>query len=112
MFHCSDAQEEVFEDNWDDLSEEEQASATVLGWTTETWGQHTAKTQTAWDQLSEEDVEAAEALGYDQETWEDPEEFIDPVRTHSNPPSRPVHCRCKGFHPGSVGTRTASSDPR
>lgn len=99
-------------ENWEDLDEEEQASATILGWTSETWGQHTVKTQTPWDQLSEEDVEAAEALGYDQETWEDPEEFIDPVRTHSNPPSRPVHCRCRGFHPGSVGTRTASSDPR
>ena len=68
-------------ENWEDLDEEEQASATILGWTSETWGQHTVKTQTPWDQLSEEDVEAAEALGYDQETWEDPEEFIDPEQS-------------------------------
>ena len=33
-------------------------------------------------------MEAAEALGHDQESWEDPEEFIDPVRTHSNLLSR------------------------
>ena len=71
-------EEEVFEDLWEDLSEEEQASATHLGWDEETWGQHTEKTRTPWDDLSDEDREAAEALGYDQETWEDPEEFVDP----------------------------------
>lgn len=71
-------EEEEFEDNWDDLSEEETEAATKLGWSEDTWGQHTELTQTPWDELSEEDVEAAEVLGYDQETWEDPEEFTDP----------------------------------
>ena len=72
-----------------------------LGWSEDTWGQHTELTQTPWDELSEEDVEAAEVLGYDQETWEDPEEFTDPGA------APPLRC-CRSTLAALAGCQTIS----
>ena len=72
-----------------------------LGWSEDTWGQHTELTQTPWDELSEEDVEAAEVLGYDQETWEDPDEFTDPGA------APPLRC-CRSTLAALAGCQTIS----
>ena len=49
-----------------------------LGWTEETWGQHTAKTAIKFARLSNDDRMRAEELGYDQDSWDDPDEWDDP----------------------------------
>lgn len=71
-------EEETYDDNWDDLAEDEQAAATLLGWNEETWGYHTELTQTAFADLTDDQQEAADVLGYDEASWDDPEEFLQP----------------------------------
>ena len=72
---------DVTEDSWDDLAEDEQAAASLLGWAEDTWGYHTELTQVAFAELSEGQQQAANVLGYDETSWDDPEEFqfLDPV---------------------------------
>jgi hypothetical protein len=70
-------EEESYEDNWDDLGDDEQEAASLLGWGEDTWGYHTELTQVPFADLTEDQQEAADVLGYDETSWDDPEEFME-----------------------------------
>lgn len=59
---------------WSDISEEEQAAWTVLGWNETNWDSDDPTTipaseTTAWEGLTEEEQAAATTLGYDEASW-------------------------------------------
>jgi hypothetical protein len=67
--------EEIIEDLWEDLPEDELAAASFLGWDENTWGYRTELFYVAFAKLSEDQQKAAGVLGYDETSWNNPEEF-------------------------------------